>query len=843
MKKKPKVIQGITPAEQAQVKAQEAALESKPALSRVLLQQGHDRLNLAGNFANDSFNSLADEATGVLTMVTVYRDFDDTLFWAAFSILMVNIFIRIVLALYTIILPAPGTQLARGSGWTTWLRLVDGFLLMMVEPVAGIRLLGSAYEPSPPMTPVQREELMDAKLKALNVAVEAAAKAAEANQKAAAAQAAEKKVAELPESNRAVARGMSSATMQEVEAVKLEIEYLEMQAPLVQEESDFKVLIAEFELLERKFSIERKRLAGTETVEVMMAVFEDFPELVVGFVFVAKGGLAQASPADVSLFITSIGISIFHALKCVWSFWKLRSIIKQAKLADSKLLNTYNDYFVPRELKVRGGADDGIARFAARRKELEPARVKAEAARLAVEAEFKRLEGEAAQLTDNTALLADLARRKQEGGDAKAALAAEQERQAELAGVVQVTLDMSNGRALGLKMNKNPATGKGATIKAVDAGGQAEASGKFKLGQIVTNINGTDVTEMTMKEIAPIIKSSDTVKFTLMTGTHLSLVGLRQKTRSMTKDNIAGEFKSLPNRLVPVSKLPQGAKVFTRNLRYIPWPQTAVKVNMKENSSGTSFINASYVRGPNNEPKKYIVTQAPQSGRHAAQGKGHTIDTLWSMIYDQRCPAVVMIEGSQPYVPQGQPGTKDEHHNLIVTLMNVEKKSTWVVTTVEVSHKGGRGAPKHIVKHFNFLGWPRDGVPTSTAPIMQMMCDVMEITDKRSGPLVVQDLCGTGKAGTYIAIEHAFQACDEKGHADIAQIVQTLREDRAGMVMTPDEYAFIHKVVTMYSLELLTTELSSEEAAHTRHGTCKFDGCTTNAIAGFKHCYRHGGGC
>lgn len=416
-------------AEEAQVKGQEAALESKPALSRVLLQQGHDRLNLAGNFANDSFNSLADEATGVLTMVTVYYDFDKPLFWAAFSILMVNIFIRIVLSLYTIISPAPGTQLARRSGWTTWLRLICGFLLMMVEPVAGIRLLGSAYEPSPPMTPGQLEDLMDAKLNALNVAVKAAAKTAEANKKVAAAQAAEKKVADMPESNRAVARGMSSATMQEVEAVKLEIEYLEMQAPLIQEESDFKVIIAELELLERKFSIERKQLAGTETVEVMMTVFEDLPELVVGFVFVAKGGLAQASPADVSLFITSIGISIFHAVKCVWSFWKLRSIIKQAKLADSKLLNTYNDYFVPRELKVRGGADDGIARFAARRKELEPAKVKAEAARVAVEAEFKRLEGEAAQLTDNTALLADLARRKQEEKDAKAALAAKQKRQ------------------------------------------------------------------------------------------------------------------------------------------------------------------------------------------------------------------------------------------------------------------------------------------------------------------------------------------------------------------------------------------------------------------------------
>jgi hypothetical protein len=90
---------------------------------------------------------------------------------------------------------------------------------------------------------------------------------------------------------------------------------------------------------------------------------------------------------------------------------------------------------------------------------------------------------------------------------------------------------------------------------------------------------------------------------------------------------------------------------------------------------------------------------------------------------------------------------------------------------------------------------------------MQMMCDVMEITDHAEGPLVVQDLCGTGKAGTYIAIDHAFHSCDDRQHVDIAKIVKNLRQDRAGLVMSPTEYMFIHKVVTMYSLELSAGKL------------------------------------
>ena len=78
-----------------------------------------------------------------------------------------------------------------------------------------------------------------------------------------------------------------------------------------------------------------------------------------------------------------------------------------------------------------------------------------------------------------------------------------------------VTLDTSDGKTLGFAFMENKVTGKGAAIKAIDAGGQAEASGKFTVGQLITHINGTDVTEMTIKEIAPITKSPTTIEFTL----------------------------------------------------------------------------------------------------------------------------------------------------------------------------------------------------------------------------------------------------------------------------------------------------------------------------------------
>jgi protein tyrosine phosphatase len=293
-------------------------------------------------------------------------------------------------------------------------------------------------------------------------------------------------------------------------------------------------------------------------------------------------------------------------------------------------------------------------------------------------------------------------------------------------------------------------------------------------------------------------------------GTSLNLMSLRKKSHAMTTDTILAEFKNIPNKPFPASKLPADIKQYSRNLKFIPVPHTAVQVNPKENEANTRYINASYIPGPSGEPKRYIVTQAPQSGRHSAQGKGKTIDAFWSMVYSHKSTVIVMIEGSQPYVPEGEPGTTQTFHKIRVTLRSVETRTHWVKTTVELNHARVEGSSR-IVHHFNFTGWPRSAAaPTSTAPIMQLMDQVMQkVEENPNAPVIVQDLCGGGKAGTYIAIEYAMQALDESvtddpatTHVDVAAIVQQLRESRPGLVAFAAEYVFVHKVVTMYSLEL-----------------------------------------
>ena len=81
-----------------------------------------------------------------------------------------------------------------------------------------------------------------------------------------------------------------------------------------------------------------------------------------------------------------------------------------------------------------------------------------------------------------------------------------------------VTLDTSGGKTMGIKLMKNPAGG-GVAVKSIDAGGQAEDTGKFTVGDVITHVNGTDISVMSsMKEIGAILKASETVALVLVAG-------------------------------------------------------------------------------------------------------------------------------------------------------------------------------------------------------------------------------------------------------------------------------------------------------------------------------------
>ena len=88
-------------------------------------------------------------------------------------------------------------------------------------------------------------------------------------------------------------------------------------------------------------------------------------------------------------------------------------------------------------------------------------------------------------------------------------------------GPVEVTLDRSGGRSLGMILDSAAQSegGKmegGMKISEITEGGQAEGFRELRAGQVITHVNGTDISGKTHSEALGLITSQDTATLTVV---------------------------------------------------------------------------------------------------------------------------------------------------------------------------------------------------------------------------------------------------------------------------------------------------------------------------------------
>ena len=110
-----------------------------------------------------------------------------------------------------------------------------------------------------------------------------------------------------------------------------------------------------------------------------------------------------------------------------------------------------------------------------------------------------------------------------------------------------IKLDRSGGKALGVKLMRNPASGAGVAVKSVDVGGQAD--GKLQSGDVLSHINGTDVVKAGMAQVKDLITSGDSCTFSVMVPEGAAEQPQQQAETEETEEN------SLPPQLAFASKL------------------------------------------------------------------------------------------------------------------------------------------------------------------------------------------------------------------------------------------------------------------------------------------------
>ncbi|XP_076445449.1 receptor-type tyrosine-protein phosphatase F-like isoform X2 [Babylonia areolata] len=233
---------------------------------------------------------------------------------------------------------------------------------------------------------------------------------------------------------------------------------------------------------------------------------------------------------------------------------------------------------------------------------------------------------------------------------------------------------------------------------------------------------------------------------------------------------------------------------FTKN-RYtniLPYDHSRVKLVQMDDDVTTDYINANYIPGFHSR-REYIATQGPVQ---------RTVNDLWRMVWEQRCPLVIMLSGLAEgrlnkvykYFPDEDQLHQPVRYGLVtVTLQNVQPHEDYLVRTFLLSV----GQKQQEVKQFLMDSWRDFRANLTPSHVLDFVRAVRrEVPDPPSPPLVVHCSAGVGRTGTWIAIDYFMQYIHHSPPSaplNIRDFVMAMRDCRAHMVQSL--YVFIHEAV------------------------------------------------
>ena len=752
--------------------------------SRALLSQMKQQLDEAGNLSSDSFTSFVDEATGLSTMFFVYLNFHRPLFDAALAVYCINVGVRLIVGIRAMYFPPSGVQwkqeaaainnssgdvvleedasklsqlfrsLMRSAKSMLW-RFVC-LLIIMIEPVLGIRIIGWSLEAAATLSPAQCKQLETIKEEADNSRIEAAFASADAKQKS---------TMMLEAASGTGGSGADSATdaamakihRMELAAVEAEVEATVADADLASNRLPGALMQAERAKKRRMLFVDIAQLTGVETVELTMAAFEDAPELGLGIWFVALGGLDKSSSSDIVLFITSMLVSVFHASKCVWSWWQHQQIIRQAKeqgdTAPAKL-NTFDGYLQVVDLEAAPENDANAPLLA-----LFNAQPDADDADAGVGAD------QAFGLDYNPATTETVALRRA-ADQARAGFEAELER-----------LDAGSSLALKARLTTyRQFKGRQERTKDEDIAAEKRAAARARQrGQ------AQDAGPLLPEQTSPVQSAAE-------------LAAIVDRLNA-AEGAWAGQYRGITagnGNSVEASIDPEHGHL-NRYRNIVAYDHSRVKVEPGPHTHNSDYMNASFIDGYYGpdvvlSPDKYIAAQGPVPDSQAA---------YWHMVWENSCQVIAMVtgevEGNKLKCHRYWPENTDNglsFGDFNVEMTEVEAHLAYIARCFKVTNRAD-GESRHIF-HYQYIAWPDHGVP-ETSELLEYLYVVR--AHQGTGPMLVHCSAGAGRTGVLIAADMIIDSIDATGTVDILGTVNSMRRSRNFVVQQLVQYQYLHKLI------------------------------------------------
>ena len=259
---------------------------------------------------------------------------------------------------------------------------------------------------------------------------------------------------------------------------------------------------------------------------------------------------------------------------------------------------------------------------------------------------------------------------------------------------------------------------------------------------------------------------------------------LKSEIESLTADKdlkLKREFESIPHtstHSVDTARLPRNAAK-NRYQDILPYDHTRVAL-----SGACEYINASFVP-IRQEPNVFIATQGPLAD---------TVADMWHMLLQYNVSCVVQLADPvengrrrcELYWPERQDRSM-EVSGVEIQLGEEVCEGEWFRREFVVTQSGNTST----ITQFHYTGW-RDGtVPEDTSGMVEMLRGVKERHNTNT-PICVVCTSGVGRTGVFVLLYTAMKLLESGVHVYLSEIVRTMREHRAYMVQTVEQYRFAY---------------------------------------------------
>ncbi|XP_016312704.1 receptor-type tyrosine-protein phosphatase T isoform X8 [Sinocyclocheilus anshuiensis] len=205
----------------------------------------------------------------------------------------------------------------------------------------------------------------------------------------------------------------------------------------------------------------------------------------------------------------------------------------------------------------------------------------------------------------------------------------------------------------------------------------------------------------------------------------------------------------------------------------------------------SNYINAALMDS-HKQPAAFIVTQHPLP---------NTVADFWRLVFDYNCSTIVMLnemDAAQLCMQYWPEKGSCCYGPIQVEFISADIDEDIINRIFRICNMARLQDGYRLVQHFQYIGWPayRD-TPLSKRSILQLvrrLAKWQEQYDGGDGRTVVHCLTGGGRSGTFCAICSICEMIQQQNIVDVFHTVKTLRNNKANMVETMEQYKFCYEV-------------------------------------------------